>query len=136
MVFGTFDILHAGHIAFFQQARRYGDKLIVVLARDATVRLVKKHAPFHSERERAKLLRHIDLVDQVILGDKRDRYRVVRDIRPDVLALGYDQTVFVAGLVSYLKKTNLHKIKVVRLGAHVPGRYKSGKIKVYLQGLL
>lgn len=135
MLFGTFDLLHAGHIALFKQARHYGKQLVVVVARDQTVKKIKGRLPVHDERNRLALLKHIDLVDEAILGDKTDFYKVIGDIRPDVIALGYDQRAFVDGLRGKLKENKL-KIKIVRLRAYQPRKMKSGKIRSYLSSFL
>ena len=60
MVFGTFDIVHMGHIHMFEQAREYGDKLIVIVARDNNVEKIKGMGALHRDVERAKFLSHID----------------------------------------------------------------------------
>ncbi len=107
MVFGTFDFVHAGHLSLFLQAKKYGDHLTVVVARDATVERVKGKLPIHTEKERVNIIRHIDLVDRVLLGGKGDKYAVVRKQRPDVIALGYDQVAFVNGLKVFFKEQHL-----------------------------
>ena len=60
MVFGTFDILHLGHIDLFLQAKKYAEHLIAVVARDERAKKIKGKAPIHSEEERRVLLGHID----------------------------------------------------------------------------
>ena len=78
MVFGTFDIFHKGHENFLKQARRYGDYLIAVVARDKTVLSVKKQRAANSEGKRAKILRDSKLTDKVILGSLGDKYSVIK----------------------------------------------------------
>lgn len=131
MIFGTFDIVHAGHIEFFKQVKRLGKNLVVVVGRDTTVKRIKGHSPFNNERARVEFLKHIDYIDTVMLGDAKDVYTAVAKVKPDVIALGYDQKDFVDGLNEYLKKTKKH-IRVVRLKPYKSGRYKTGKIKRYL----
>jgi FAD synthetase len=128
MVFGTFDILHLGHINLFEQARRYGDKLIVVVGRDSIVQSIKGRSPLYTEKERAKLLKYIKLVDQVVLGDKKDMYAVIRKFKPDVLALGYDQFAFVDKLDRVINRYKL-ATKIVRLKPNKEHKFKSSKIK-------
>jgi FAD synthetase len=131
MIFGTFDILHLGHLDLLLQAKNLGDNLVAVVARDDTVSVVKGHKSFNTEDERVAMLSHIDLVDQVILGDLVDKIKVVKDIQPDVIALGYDQESFVADLEKVKDK-----IEIVRLLPFHPEKNKTGKIKEYLQSLI
>ncbi len=127
MVFGTFDLIHAGHIHLFQEAKKYGECLIAVVARDTTVQKVKGHMPVHTEQTRKKLVESISLVDRAVLGDPQDVYRALRKIRPDVIALGYDQKVFTHDLPKKIKEYNLNT-KIVRISAYQPKRYSSRKI--------
>ena len=68
MAFGTFDILHAGHIHMLREAKAYGDFLVVVVARDVTVLAVKHHSPKNSEEERLKNLQNLNIADKVMPG--------------------------------------------------------------------
>lgn len=131
MIFGTFDIVHAGHIDFFKQVKRLGKKLVAVVGRDTTVKRIKGHSPFNNELARVEFLKHIDYIDNVMLGDAKDVYTAVAKIKPDVIALGYDQKDFVDGLKQYINKTK-KKIRIVRLKPYKSNRYKTGKIKEYL----
>src|SRR3989344_5899736 len=124
MVFGTFDVLHPGHIDFFQQAKRYGQELIVVVARDATTRKVKGRLPMNSERDRRAMVAAVTIVHRAVLGDQKDQMKVVRQFTPDVVCLGYDQRKF----VDTLRKT-FPKLKTVRLKAYRSRYYKSSKLK-------
>src|SRR3989339_2092009 len=104
MIFGTFDIIHGGHIHMFKQAREYGDFLTAVVARDVNVERIKKRGALHNEVERVYFLKHIDLIDEVVLGDKTDVYKVIAKQKPDVVALGYDQRVYVDELEEAITK--------------------------------
>jgi FAD synthetase len=128
MVFGTFDILHLGHISLFRQARKFGDYLIAVVGRDSTVENLKKTKPIHTENERLSLLREIKLIDQTVLGDKKQFYNVVINLKPDIIALGYDQTFFVDDLKKIIKDKKL-PIKIVRMKAFESKKFKSKKIR-------
>ena len=89
---GTFDFLHPGHISFLQQAARLGDELWVVVARDENVSRLKGRRPVHDEGERLAQVARLDWVDRARLGNPGpDFLRVVEEIRPDLIALGYDQ---------------------------------------------
>jgi len=124
MVFGSFDPLHEGHLNFFEQAKKYGDELIAVVARDETIEQVKKHKSRHNEEERLEVVK--EHVDKAVLGNPGNKYDIIKENKPDVICLGYDQTSFVEGLEAYLKGYN---IKIVRLKAYKPDVYKSSRMK-------
>lgn len=130
MVFGTFDILHPGHLNFFKQANKYGDSLIVVVARDKTVKEVKNRKPLNDEKSRLKKIKETGLAKEVILGGLGDKYKVIKNFKPDVVCLGYDQKVFIEELKNKLKSFNL-KTKIARLKPFKPKIYKSSIIKNY-----
>ena len=116
MATGTFDLLHIGHIYFLKEAKKLGDELIVVVARDLTVRKLK-HEPVTPEDMRLGLIRELKMVDQAELGHEDDMYKVVEEIRPDIIALGYDQVHDEKILNQELKKRKL-KARVVRLSKY------------------
>ena len=95
MVFGTFDIFHPGHRSFLKQAKKLGDYLIVVVARDKTVEITKKQKPINKEAIRVKIIKDSRLADKVILGGTGDKYAVIKKYRPDIICLGYDQKYFI-----------------------------------------
>ena len=136
MVFGTFDILHLGHIHMFEEARQYGDRLVAVVARDINVEKIKGIGPFHNEQERLKFIKCINLVDEAILGDKTDTYRAIKKIRPNIIALGYDQKMYVDKLGRALVDLGLNKTKIVRLTEYQPKRLKTNKIKKYIERMI
>ncbi|MBN1540031.1 MAG: 3,4-dihydroxy-2-butanone-4-phosphate synthase [Candidatus Thermoplasmatota archaeon] len=90
MASGVFDLMHPGHLSFLEQAKALGDQLVVVVARDSTVRSLKRH-PIMNERSRREMVASIKWVDAAVLGYETGRYRIVREIEPDIIALGYDQ---------------------------------------------
>ena len=118
MVFGTFDKLHKGHLNFFEQAKKYG-KLVVVVARDKTVLEVKGRKPRNNEKKRLKKVRKY--VDKAVLGMIKDKYKVIKKEKPDIICLGYDQKSFIKGLKKF-------KVKVVRLKSYKANKYKSSKL--------
>ena len=122
MAFGTFDILHPGHINFLKQAKKYG-RLIVVIARDKTVKQVKGRLPRYSEKQRLKAVLSLNLADNAVLGSLIDKYAAIKKYKPDIIALGYDQNHFIDGL------KNL-KIKIVRLKSYKPHKYKTSILKI------
>ena len=127
MVFGTFDIVHLGHISFFKQARKYGDYLIVVVGRDKTVKKIKGRPPKHSEKIRFKKIKKVKLIDKVILGYLKNPYKIIQKYKPDIICLGYDQNSFVGGLLGALKRYKI-KSKILRLKPFKSEIYKSSKL--------
>jgi FAD synthetase len=125
MVFGTFDIFHPGHKNFLKQARRQGDFLIVLVARDKTVRIFKKQETRNKEQERLKKLKSSRMADEVILGNFNDKYAVIKIYAPEVICLGYDQKFFTRGLRKKLDAFGLKNTKIIRLKPFKPEIYKS-----------
>lgn len=132
MVFGTFDIFHKGHKSFLKQAKQYGDYLIVVIARDKTVLKVKGKVPLNKEYDRLQIAKKSNLADELILGDLKDKYKVIEKYKPDIICLGYDQITFTKKLDKILKKINLDKIKIIRLKSYKSDKYKSSKFRIIL----
>lgn len=132
MVFGTFDYLHAGHENLFVQARELGDEIVTIIARDETVKKIKGHHPDHNEKERLKNLQATGWSNLVILGSKKDKTQVIKDYKPDVIALGYDQFAFTYRLEKFLMDIKLDA-KIVRLKPYRPDMYKSSIVKKQLQ---
>lgn len=128
MVFGTFDVFHAGHEYFLREAKKLGDYLIVIIARDNTVKNVKGQLPKHDERERLNTIKETGYADKVILGNEDDKYKVIRKYKPDIIALGYDQFVFTYALNKIIIDENLDT-EIVRLEPYEPSMYKSSLIK-------
>ncbi len=131
MVFGTFDILHQGHLDFFRQARALvpEPQLIVSVARDSSTERIKGERPKNNELFRMKYVEESDLVDEVVLGDKDGFIEHIRAARPDLIALGYDQnSEYVRDLQAELSKAGL-ETRIVRLKAFKPHIYKSSKLR-------
>ncbi|MCX6776204.1 MAG: FAD synthase [Candidatus Micrarchaeota archaeon] len=114
MAFGCFDILHMGHYTYLKNAKKLGDKLIVIVARDSTIRKFKKRESVLDEESRRKLVESLKFVDSAILGSTGDKYRIIKKIKPDVIALGYDQKQDEDILKKKLKEMGV-KTKVVRI---------------------
>jgi len=88
---GVFDILHAGHIRYLEQARSFGDALIVAVNSDASVRAIKGPSrPINPESERAEMLAALQFVDAVVIFDEVTPAGIVELIQPDVLVKGAD----------------------------------------------
>lgn len=133
LVTGTFDFLHRGHLYLFEQARKYGDYVVALVARDATVKKIKGRFPIHNEQERRALVESIRFVDRAVLGDRKDPYRVITDIKPHTICLGYDQQhTFALSLKEELAKRGL-KVRIVRLAPYEPHRVKSSFLRTLVQ---
>ena len=113
MATGTFDILHMGHIYFLKEAKKLGDELIVVVACDKTVRRLK-HEPVTSEDMRLNLIKELRVVDDAVVGNEDDMFEVVEQIKPNVIALGYDQIHDEKSLQKKLDKRQINA-NIVRL---------------------
>jgi FAD synthetase len=128
MAAGTFDLLHLGHIYYLKEAKKLGDKLVVVVATDATVKKLK-HEPINSEKIRLSLIKELKIVDEAYIGNRDDIYEIVNDIKPDVIALGYDQVHNEEEIRSELKKRKIHS-EVVRLSEFKGGSDLEGTRKI------
>lgn len=114
MATGVFDIIHLGHLHYLEESKRLGDELIVVVATDETVRQ-RKHEPITPQKMRCELVASLKPVDKALLGKEGgDMFEIVREIRPDIITIGYDQPFEPEQLEKELEKRGL-KVKVVRL---------------------
>lgn len=124
MAFGTFDIIHPGHIHMLKEAKAYGDYLVVILSRDETVCELKGKQPRHGEEERLKNLENLKIADKIRLGCLDNKHQVLKDENPDIVALGYDQKFFIDDLEDAVED----HVQIVRLSPYMPDIYKSSKI--------
>jgi FAD synthetase len=91
---GTFDHLHPGHVNFLKQAKALGDELIVIIARDETVKKIKGFLPTHNERQRRNNVEDTGVPDFVVLGNlDTELFQILEELQPNIIALGYDQRV-------------------------------------------
>lgn len=105
---GVFDVFHAGHLHFLREARKLGDELTVIVTSDSVARYEGKKPQF-SARARAELLGRLRLADRVVIGrSDGDIMKTVKALGPDIIALGYDQTLTVASLTAILAKIPWH----------------------------
>jgi FAD synthetase len=128
MATGTFDLLHMGHIYFLKEAKKLGDTLCVVVATDVTVRKLK-HEPVNPEQIRLNLILELMVVDEAYLGYENDMYTIVEEVKPDIIALGYDQIHDEEKIKDELKKRNL-PAKVVRLSEYKCGSDLDGTRRI------
>lgn len=129
LVFGTFDLLHPGHLDFFRQAKALGDYLIAGVGRDQVVAALKGKLPRQKEHERLAAVQECSLVDEAYLlpDNPEERFQWIKKINPAVIALGYDQTAFTDHLAQDLARHGID-CRIVRLKPYHPDRYKSSKM--------
>jgi len=130
MVFGTFDIIHPGHEHFFAQARALAPNpyLIVSVARDSAAERTRGVAPRRNENKRVEALARHPLVNRAIIGDEIGYIEHIAHEKPDIIALGYDQSgEYVENLERDLRAAGL-STTIVRLEAHRPDVYKTSKL--------
>ena len=124
---GVFDIIHPGHIHTLEAARRLGDMLVVVVATDATAKRMKRRAPLHSQDQRRRLVASLSVVDLCLVGDESDIFRTVDRVRPQVIALGYDQVHQEKFIMDGCRRLGLDA-RIARLQSPVP-EISSSKIE-------
>jgi len=133
VAFGIFDIMHPGHIAYLKAASKLGDRLIVVVGRDEIARKEKGTRPVMSEQDRLQVVSALRCVDHAVLGDRGEGYQVLLRIKPDILAIGYDQNAQHPVLKS-LKNKGLRP-KIVRMKKFGMRRHASSRIKSRIPSL-
>ena len=124
---GVFDIIHPGHIYTLASARRLGDVLVVVVATDKTARRMKNRVPLHTQEQRRDLVASLSIVDVCIVGDEYDIFATVKRVKPEVIALGYDQVHQEKFITDGCRRIN-HDVRVARLQSPVP-EISSSKIE-------
>lgn len=117
---GAYDLLHRGHLHTLYEAAKLGDFLIVVVARDVTIKK-RKRDPIQKENDRTYLLNALRIVGAAVLGDTVDHLKVVKKTNPDIIALGSDQFHMKINLEEELKEMGLSSIQVVRLSVELEG---------------
>ena len=127
---GVFDIIHPGHIHTLNDAKKLGDLLVVVVATDKTAIKMKKREPLHSAELRQELVSSLTMVDLCIIGDEEDIFKTVDLVKPQIIALGYDQTHQEKFITEGCKKINLD-VTVARLESPRPETSSSKIQKEY-----
>lgn len=125
---GTFDLVHPGHLHYLREAKKLGDQLCVVVARDSNVAKAKGKSPVIDEQHRLELVKALRFVDEAFLGFEDDIFKTVEKVKPDILALGYDQKPSDKEIEAELKKRGLN-CKIVRISPYKEDVHKSSKIK-------
>ena len=128
MAFGTFDIVHEGHVYYLKEAKKLGDYLIVVVSRDSNALKIKGKKPLHNEKERLEAVKKLDFVNEAVLGDRKMRgWEIIRKHKPLAIALGYDQWTSEMSLAEELGKLGYNP-QIVRIKPFQPEKYKTSKI--------
>lgn len=116
MATGTFDLIHPGHGYYLQESKNLGGKdakLIVVVARDSTVRS-RKRVPVVNEEQRREVVKMIKPVDEAYLGSNTDMFKIVKKIDPDIITIGPDQNFDIEKLKAELRKRDL-RAEVIKI---------------------
>jgi len=121
---GTFDILHPGHVLYLSEAGKLGDELYVIIARDSTIK--HKRPPLLPEDQRLYMVRALKCVDHALLGSEDDMFKPIREIDPDIIALGFNQHWDEVELQKQLKEKGL-KAQVMRIKKCDPSPYASSR---------
>jgi FAD synthetase len=109
---GTFDLLHPGHIFYLTKAKELGDELYVIVARKSMVK--HKPKPVIPDEQRVSMVGSLAVVDKAVPGSESDIFEPIREIKPDIIAIGYDQTFDIGELQKQLRERGLHA-RVVRV---------------------
>ncbi len=119
---GNFDLLHLGHVKYLEEAKEAGGenaKLIVIVARDSTIKKMKGRKPVMSEDQRRSLVESLKVVDEAILGyEELDIGKVLEKIKPDIIAVGHDQHNIEESVRKAVaeKKLNIQVVKIGKFG--------------------
>ena len=127
---GVFDIIHPGHISTLNAAKTLGDVLVVVVATDNTAVKMKKRRPIHSQEQRQELVNSLYVVDLCLIGQENDIFKTVNLVKPQIIALGYDQVHQEQFITEGCKKIKLDA-KVARLQSPIPESSSSKIEKEY-----
>ena len=116
---GVFDIIHPGHIHTLNAAKALGGVLVVAVATDKTAEKMKKRSPLHNQELRRELVSSLSMVDKAIVGHEDDIFQTVKEVKPNIIVLGYDQVHQEKFISDGCKRINLD-VEIVRLESPVP----------------
>jgi FAD synthetase len=114
---GTFDILHPGHLLYLEEAKKLGDELWVIVATSTMV--THKPKPLLPGAQRLKMVKALNVVDHAVLGDEDDMFKPLKDIQPDIVALGHDQHFNAKELEQKMRYRGFN-VNVVRIVSYDP----------------
>ena len=124
---GVFDIIHPGHIHTLNAAKALGGALVVAIATDKTAEKMKKRPPLHNQELRRELVSCLSMVDKAVVGHEDDIFETVKDVKPNIIVLGYDQVHQEKFISDGCKRINLD-VEIIRLQSPVP-HISSSKIE-------
>lgn len=125
-IFGVFDGIHEGHLAFISEAKKEGDQLVAIVARDSVVEKLKNKKPINDEATRIAALLDVPDIDLVFLGDPEEgTYNILKEVKPQVIYLGYDQQNLSENIKEAIKKGILPEIEIKMGNSHKPEIFKS-----------
>jgi len=114
VIFGVFDGIHEGHLSFINDAKKQGNHLVAIVARDDMIKELKGKLPKYNEVERINELLKIEEIDLVLLGDaKISTYNILKEVKPGVVFLGYDQDSLHKNLNQTIKNGNLPEMEII-----------------------
>ena len=116
---GVFDIIHPGHIHTLNAAKALGGVLVVAIATDKTAKKMKKRSPLHNQELRRELVSCLSMVDKAIVGHEDDIFQTVKEVKPNIIVLGYDQVHQEKFISDGCKRIKLN-VEIVRLESPVP----------------
>ena len=116
---GVFDIIHPGHIHTLNAAKALGGVLVVAIATDKTAEKMKKRSPLHNQELRRELVSCLSMVDKAIVGHEDAIFQTVKEVKPNIIVLGYDQVHQEKFISDGCKRINLN-VEIVRLESPVP----------------
>ena len=115
---GAFDLVHYGHVHFLKEAKKAGGnnaRLIVIIARDKTVKKLKGKVPVIPEDQRRAVIEALKPVDEAFLGyEDMSLLDTIQNLKPSIIAIGYDQTEIEEEVSEIIKKLGL-MIKIVKI---------------------
>ena len=116
---GVFDLIHLGHVKYLEEAKKAGGEnswLVVIVARDTNVEKSKGRKPIMPEDQRRSLVQSLRMVDEAVLGyEDLNIGEAIQTVKPDIIALGYDQSEMEQQVRDYIARNKV-KVRIVRIG--------------------
>jgi FAD synthetase len=126
VIFGVFDGIHEGHLYLIKEAKKQGNRLVAIVARDEIVKELKGRVPKNNEVERINELLKVGDIDLVLLGDPQmETYNTLKEVSPSVVFLGYDQKALFDSINKMMKKGSLPKMEVIQGEPYKPEIFHS-----------